>query len=157
MTRKNRAAKNAGRKSVSCRPKSGSRNVRPLYDKHRVSKGKEPIFFPDRLTISVQYIFPSGKAADKHQKRRFRQMEICDQRVDRAEAVSGINKNSRPAGTRLHMSVFIGNGLQHSARRRPYGNDTAALRLGSIDRVAGLLRDRIIFVMHHMVFHIFFL
>ena len=71
----------------ACQPKVS-------FDKHRVAIAKETVFFFDRDPVHAQNILPVVQRRNQHQKRGFRQMEVCNQRVDNLKLVSGIDKDS---------------------------------------------------------------
>ena len=66
--------------------------LRILYDQHRVAKGEKAIFLSHGSLISLHHGFLVIEGGHQHQQRAFRQVEIGDQRIHRAEAIAGINK-----------------------------------------------------------------
>src|SRR5690606_34650922 len=64
---------------------------------HRVAVTEEAITLGNRRAIGIHDSVAAGKGADQHDQRRFRQMEIGQQDIDAAKAITGINKNARVA------------------------------------------------------------
>ena len=60
-------------------------------------------------------------------------MKIGDQRIDRLEAVAGIDENFGLALHGMHDSIFVRYAFKHSRGRRTDGDDPAAVRFASID------------------------
>ena len=64
------------------------------FDKHRIAIAEEAILFLYGELVHAQNVLPVVQRRNQHQKRGFRQMEVCNQRVDNLKLVSGIDKDS---------------------------------------------------------------
>ena len=58
---------------------------RSSNNQHRIAVAVEAILFANRLPIGFGNQFPAAKRLHQHQQRRAREMEVRQQRVDRAE------------------------------------------------------------------------
>ena len=104
-----------------------------LFDKHGVPEAEETIPLPHRFLISCQYMLLPRQCGHKHDKRRFRQMEIRDQRIQDLKPVSRIDKDLRPSAARLQPSIFICRGLHRTAARRPHADHTVPALFRAVD------------------------
>src|SRR5581483_12168055 len=72
---------------------------------HRIAVREEPIAFRHGVPIGVENQLAPGERRNEHEQRRFRQMEIRDQRIDARDAVARKNEDLRLAGERSHFAV----------------------------------------------------
>ena len=70
-------------------------------DKHRITEGEEAVAFLHGNVVGVQDLFTVCECGDEHDERAFRQVEVCDQAVQRFKTITRINKNLRPATASL--------------------------------------------------------
>ena len=99
----------------------------------------------------MQHVFASGKGGDQHNQRALGQMEICDQRVHRLEAVAGIDEDIRPAGALGEAAVLGCKGFDRAAGGGSDADDPSALPPGAVEQIGGLLREHAELRMHLMV------
>ncbi len=86
-------------------------------------------------------MLPSGQRRDKHDERALREMEVRDQGVDAAEAVSRIDEDIRPAGGGMKQPVLVRKALQRAAGGGAHGDDPAAVLPAAVHDRGGFLRD----------------
>ena len=94
------------------------------------------------------------KRGNKHQKGGFRQMKICDQRVNRLKPVAGINEDIRPSAACFYPSVLRRCRLQRTAAGGSDTDDSSSLLLCLIDQLCLILLDKKEFRVHVMLCHI---
>lgn len=73
-----------------------------LTDEHAVSITVKAIVFSDSMAVRRENILAAGKRADEREKRRSRQMEICQQSIHDAKLKTGINEDVRVGLAREH-------------------------------------------------------
>ena len=64
-----------------------------LSDKHAVPVREKSVLLLDRMGVRLQHAFPPGKGRNEHQQGGFGQMEVGEQRADRAKLEAWIDKN----------------------------------------------------------------
>jgi hypothetical protein len=102
----------------------GSGQSKRSYKQHRVAEAEKPVFFFDGLPVNFKHAVFIVKRADKHDQRRFREVEVRNQRVDRLIAESRINKNIRLAAFGFHnAAVALCGAFQRSDDRRTDRDD----------------------------------
>src|SRR6266568_3837191 len=77
-----------------------------------VAIGVEAVVACDGVVIGAAHYVEATKCADQHEQSRTRQMKIRQHRVDRAEAITGRNEQSRLAGKGRERAVRFGGALE---------------------------------------------
>ena len=119
--------------------------LRFVCNEHGIAKGEEPVAFFNSLMVGIHDVIVPCKGSNQHDKGAFRQVEVCDERINGLEFLAGIDENIGIIAA-LAQS-FPGNigRFQRAAAGGTYGNDTVASAFGLIDEISGLLRDPVVF------------
>ena len=107
---------------------------RPIRDQHGVAVAVEPVAGGDGVRVGVEHPLAPGEGRNQEEQRRAWQVEVREERVDRAEPVSGHDGEVGPAGSRGHAAIRGSHGLEHPDGRRPHRHHAAALAPGAADR-----------------------
>lgn len=75
-----------------------------LLHEHTIAVGIKAISFRDGMMIRLKYVFLSSQSANKHKKRRFRQMKIRQEGLHNSEVVSRIDEKIRFAAACSDLS-----------------------------------------------------
>ena len=105
------------------------------------------------MLIGGNHLLARRKGAYKHQKRRFRQVEVCDERVNGLETVARRDENVRPTAFRVHDARVVRHAFERTAGGGADGYDPPARGVRRIDGGSGGLAYLEIFRMHVVLFH----
>src|SRR4051812_43174547 len=76
-----------------------ARSRRLTGDEHAVAVAVEKVLLRDRFRIRAANPLDACERGDEHDQRRFRQMEVGQQLVDRAELAAGSDEDRRLASS----------------------------------------------------------
>src|SRR3546814_14345077 len=87
-------------------PPAATRPSALRKQQHRVPVGEEPIALAYRVLIGGEDPRLARERRHQHQQRRFGQVEVGQQRVDRADAVAGEAEDPRLAGETIGRATW---------------------------------------------------
>ena len=68
------------------------------------------------MTVGLNHRIAAGKGADQHQQRRFREVEIGQQSVDRFELIAGIDEKPCSAAFGADGAIGVGGAFECAYR-----------------------------------------
>ena len=92
---------------------------------HAISVREEAIAFGDGVLVSAVHVMASGEGADQHQQRRSWQVEVRQQRADRAKLKSGIDEDTGLSAAGEHMACALLCGMLQGSHHRGAGGNYA--------------------------------
>ena len=130
-----------------------------LFDEHGVAVAEEAVAFLDGDFVDAEDVFAVVERGDQHQERRFRQVEVRDERFDDLELVAWVDEDACGAVACLHevfaaLLIEVRCALYCSGGSRSDGNDSAARFDGLVYRVCCFLIHEIFLEVHVMLFDI---
>lgn len=124
-----------------------------LLHEHAIAVRIEAVASGNGMTVGIKDVFLAAQSADKHKKRRFRQVKIRQKSLDDLEVVPGIDEKVRLAAARMDLAGMLLRGeLERTHRGRANRDYTSGLAPGFPNFRSGLGGDRILFGMQLMVF-----
>ena len=96
------------------------------HHEHAIAKAIKSVSILYGMPVCRHGMLISGKSADQHDQRAFRQMKVGDQPVENLEPITGINENAGPSLSRLHPAVRQPDAFQCPAAGRSHRDNPSA-------------------------------
>src|SRR5690242_16270792 len=128
----------------------------PSLHEHAIAIREKPILLIDGMTVSLEHALASCKCRYQNEQGRARQMKIREQRTNYSEPESRINKDAGLSITIANPSRFERGMFQGPHDGCPYGDHSAFLVQGAIDRTCCFRANAVGLDVQSVRFHVIF-